>query len=42
MNCNEEYEEWVTSLQKLKERTEKEKKYKEAGNKNPLELDLLI
>ena len=39
INCDEEYEEWVTSLQKLKDKTEKKKKY---NYKEEAELDLLI
>ena len=41
MNCDEEYEEWVTSLLKLKGKTEKKKKYNYKEEMN-LELDLLI
>lgn len=47
INCDEEYDEWVTSLQKLKETNEKKQKYnyKEdygGGHFAEPELDLLI
>ena len=40
MNCDEEYEEWVTSLQKLKDKTEKKNKYYKYNEE--AELTLLI
>ena len=39
INCDEEYEQWVISLQKLKGKTEKKKKY---NYSEEAELDLLI